>query len=181
VTVTETYDLDSILREAEVTFQIDGRDYEESDVEYVLQNVKQRLGRQAQIDFGKHKVSDPEVSQGIYRTQAGMLTSSVAMLHSRLCGVAHIQRYLVSSPVSLRDVNYLGYTEQSMRSVLIALQRRETAPAVVDAIKAIKEKLGTVANCREKRLFMLVVVADAIGYPEIVAAVAELLYQGMLG
>lgn len=181
MTITETYDLDNILREAEAAFQIDGRDYEESDVDYVLQNVRQRLGRQAQIDFGKHKVSDPEVGQGVYRTQALMLTNSVAMLHSRLCGVAHIQRYLISSPISLRGINYLGYTEQSMRSVLVALQRKETAPAVVDAIEAIKEKLGTVINCREKRLFMLVVVADAIGYPEIVASVAELLYQGMLG
>lgn len=180
MTVTEAYDLDNILREAEATFQIDGADYEEQDVDIVVRNVKQRLGRQAQIDFEKYKVTDPEISQGYYRSQVVMLTDSVALLHGRLCGAIHIQRYLTVSPVSLKDVNYLGYTEQSMRAVLMALQRKETAPAATDAIKAIKSKLGVVVSCREKRLFMLIIIADAIGYPEIVAAVAEMLYQGIV-
>lgn len=178
--VTEAYDLDNILREAEATFQIDGKDYEEHDLDFVIKNVKQRLGRQARIDFEKYKVTDPEISQGLYRVQAMMLTDSVAMLHGRLCGAVHIQRYLTTSPISLSDVNYLGYTEQSMRAVLMALQRKETAPAAADAIRAIKEKLGAVASCREKRLFMLIIVADAIGYPEIVAVIAEMLYQGII-
>lgn len=180
MTVTEMYDIDSILREAEATFQIDGQDYEEHDMDVVIRNVKQRLGRQARIDFEKYKITDPEISQGFYRAQAVMLTDSVAMLHGRLGGAVHIQRYLTSSPVSLSDVNYLGYTEESMRGVLRALQRKETAPKAVNAVKAIKEKLGAVISCREKRLFMLIIIADAIGYPEIVAVVAEILYQGMI-
>ena len=91
-----------------------------------------------------------------------------------------MERFLTSSQVSLSDVNYLGYTEDSLKTLLVALQRKVTLPLATDAINSIKDKLGSISNCREKRLCLLIIIADAIGFPEVVAAIAEILYIGMI-
>lgn len=178
--INECYDIDNILREAEATFQIDGTDYGETNIQVVIDNVKHRISRQAQVDLRKYKMTDPELSMGVYHTQAVMFTSSVALLHSKFCGLAHIQRYLTQSPLSMNSINWLGYTAQSMKTFLTALQRKATLPSANNAVNAIREKMAVISNCREKRLFMILIIADAVGFPEIVAAIAEILYQATL-
>jgi len=178
--VSSCYDLERILREAEMAFQIDGKDYAEEDIDVVIQNVKRRISKQARVDLSQYKMCDPELSQGMYQSEVVMFTNSIALIHSKLCGIAQIQRFLTKSPISLDSVNYLGYTTETMKQVLIELQRKVTMVGIEDTINAIKEKLPVITNCSEKRLFMIMVIADAIGFPEVVAATAEILYQGTL-
>lgn len=180
MTITECYDFAELLREAEATLQISGTDYEEADVDRVVMNVRQRISRQHQIDITARKMNDPEIAIGLYQKHALLFVSSAAMLHSKLCGLAQTQRFITASPLSLSKLNWLGYAAQSMKAFLTVLQREATLPSAVDAINSIKEKLPTIGNCMEKRLFMVLVVADAIGFPEIVAAIAEILYQATL-
>lgn len=178
--INEYYNIDNILIEAEATFQIDATDYGEPNINTVIDNVKRRISRQAQVDLSKYKMTDPELRIGVYCTQVDMFTGSVALLHSKLCGLAHIQRYMTQSPLDMNSINWLGYTAQSMKTFLAVLQRKATMPSANNAINAIKEKMSIISNCREKRLFMILIIADTIGFPEIVATVAEILYQATL-
>lgn len=178
--IVNCYDIDSIIREVEIALQIDGKDYEETDIDVALDSIKERLMRKTQIDFKRFKLTAPEVKDGVYRPQTIMFVSSMALVHSKLAGLTHIQRYLTSTPLSLPSINYMGYTESSMRTLLLALQRKATMPRAEDAVKAIKEQLSVIENCREKRLFMVIIVAYEIGLLEIVSIVAEMLYQSMM-
>lgn len=178
--IVSCYDIDSIIRELEIALQIDGRDYEEEDISSALDSIKERLMRKTQIDLKKFKLTATEVKDGVYRPQAVMFVSSMALVHSKLAGLTHIQRYLTSTPLSLPSINYMGYTESSMKALLLALQRKATMPRAEDAINAIKEQLPIIESCREKRLFMVIVVAYEIGLPEIVSIVAEMLYQSTM-
>lgn len=178
--ITNCYNIEAIIRELEVAFQIDGSDFEEHDMNVIIKNVKARIGRQYQIDLTDTKINSVELELGVYRNAAVLFIDNVARLHAKLCGLCQIERFLTTSQVSLSDVNYLGYTEESLKTLLIALQRKITLPLATDAINSIKDKLGYISNCREKRLCMLIIIADAIGFSEIVAAIAEILYIGMI-
>ena len=178
--ITECYNIDGIIRELEAAFQIDGSDFEERDIDIVIKNVKTRICRQYQIDLSEHKVDSAEFEVGVYRNAVSIFIDNIARIHAKICGYCQIARYLTSMQVSLSDVNYLGYTEESLKTMLQALQRKATLPMAEDAINSVKLKLSTINNCREKRLFMLAIVSHAIGFNEVTAAVAEILYLGSL-
>ncbi|MCI9050729.1 MAG: hypothetical protein HFI05_02205 [Lachnospiraceae bacterium] len=178
--ITGCYSIDAIIRELEIAFQIDGSDFEERDMNIVIQNVKTRIGRQYQIDLTSTKINAIELELGVYRNAIALFIDNIARLHAKICGLCQVERFLTSSQVSLSDVNYLGYTEDSLKTLLVALQRKVTLPLATDAINSIKDKLGSISNCREKRLCLLIIIADAIGFPEVVAAIAEILYIGMI-
>lgn len=180
MTVSDCYDLDTLLREAECILQIDARDYENTDIDAVISGIRKRLTKAAGIDFVEHNLTDDDIAWNLNQTEVVMFVNSLAEIHSRLAGLCQVQRYLTKTPVSLSSVNYLGFTAESMKSVLIDLQRKATLPKAKEAIKAIREKLIAIDNCREKRLFMIMVVADVVGCSELVSTIAELLYQGTL-
>lgn len=180
MTVTECYDMNQILHETEAAFQIDGRDYEESDIDEVIASVKQRLRRTTGLDFVSYQVGDPELSIMENRAKISMLTSSIALVHSKLCGLIHINRFLTQSDISLQSVNYLGYRIEDVKTALRVLQRKATQPRKENVIQMFKDKLPVLGSCNEKRFIMVLVVADALGYKEIVAAIAELLFQATL-
>ncbi len=178
--ISEMYDIEQIIREAEVLFQIDGTDYDEPDIDKVLSRIKQRLGRQVQIDFSRGNMTDQSITEGIYRSQALVFVNSASIVHARLCGLGGIQRYRKVSPISLRDINYLGFTEKSLKENLKALQMQRTEASASESVKLIGNTLGIISICKEKRLFLLLIVAYELGFHEISAAIAELLIMGMI-
>lgn len=178
--ITECYDTDSIIRELETAFQINGSDFEERDLDLVIRNVKTRIGRQYQIDLSENKIDSAELEVGVYRNAVSIYIDNIARIHAKLCGLCQIARYMTYVQVSLSSVNYLGYTETTLKTMLVALQRKVTLPMAEEAINSVKVKLGTINNCREKRLFMLIVISHALGFYEVTAAIAEILYLGSM-
>ena len=178
--ITSCYDIDSIIREFEAAFQVDGTDFEERDVDVILKNVKTRVGRQYQVDLTEFKIDSPEFDIGVYHNAAALFIDNVARLHAKLCGLCQICRYLTVVNISLSDINFLGYTEESLKTMLQALQRKATLPMAEEAVQSVKRKLGSINNCREKRLFLIMVISYTIGFHEVTASVAELLYLGGL-
>lgn len=175
--ICSCYEIDSIIREMEAVLQIDGKDYEERFVDVVIQTVRARISRQYQIDLsGGLKIDSAEHMLAAYSSAVAVYMENVVMVHAKFCGICQIARYTTQTAVSLDNINFLGFTEETVRTVLQALQRRATAPLAEDALTKIKENLATINTCREKRLILLMVVAYDIGFYELSASLAEYLY-----
>lgn len=172
--------IDSIITELEVTLQISGDDYEEDSYEAVLNNVKKRINQQHQLDLLKNKVCDVELETSVFRTAVSMFLDGMTLMHAKLCAIGQLMRYNTLTEVSLDAINYISYTEDSMKVILETLQREKTIPTTDEAMKAIKGKIMRIKTTREKRLFLIMLICYDIGLNELVAAIAEILQLGGL-
>lgn len=178
--IVERYELYSIIQELEVVLQIDGRDFEERDMDKVIRNVKTRINQQYMVDLTDQQVDSEALAMGPYRGALSVFIDNVTRIHGRMCGYGQIARYLNSLHINVGDINYLGFTIESLQQALIVLQRKRTLPMAADAIEAIKDKLSTVNTCFEKRLFILLVVSYELGFKELSATIAEILYLSIV-
>lgn len=178
MTISDNYNIDSIITELEVALQIDGSDYAEKDVTRIISNIKKRIARQYQVDLTNTKIDDPTLFVDKYRNASTLFVESVTRIHGMLCGYLQIVRYTTSVLIRPSNVNYLGFNDDSLLNFLALCMRRDTIPSVVESIESVKLKLASVNSCREKRLFIILVVSFELGFYEVMAAVAEILYLG---
>lgn len=170
--------LDKLLTEMELAIKLSGKDYMESSYDSILRNVKQRINKEYQIDLNLGKINDVSFETGIYRSAVALFLDTMAMVHSKLCAYCQICRYTVHNDISLSSINYMSYTQESMKKTLKALQREKTRVKAEESIEMMKSKIMTIKTSNEKRLFMLLLLAWDIGLYEIVACIAEILYLG---
>ena len=178
--ITGCYNLHTIICELETILQIDGADLEERNMDVVIRNVKTRISRQYQIELADYKIDSDELAVGPYRNALSIFIDNVARVHGKLSGYGQIARYLTNIQISLSSINYLGFVQTELKALLIALQRKRTAVDTTDAVKAIKDRLGSINICWEKRLFILLIVSEALGFNELTAAIAEILYLSVV-
>lgn len=177
--IAEIYSIDKIIRELEGALQIDGSDYEERNCEVILSNVKKRINKQYMVDLTARKISDPELELGVNKASTAIFVENMAMIHAKFCGMCHIARYTNSFAIKLDDVNFMGFDSGDVKTMLRAMQIREQLPSTDKAIDAIAGKMGDINNCREKRLFLIILIAHKLGFDEICASIAEYIYYSM--
>lgn len=176
--ISELYDINRIILDIEVALQIDGKDYSEKDVDVILENIRNRIIRQYQIDLHDRKVSDDSLYIGKARSSAVLFIENIAALHAKLCGYLQIVRYNKIVTIKAVNINYMGFTQKSFISLFMAAIGSSTIPNIGTAIEAIKRKFGSVNNCIEKKLILILIVAYEFGLYELVASISEILYLG---
>lgn len=176
--ITDMYDIERILLNLEAALQIDGMDYAEKNIDTILTNVKNRIIRSYQVDLTKCKITDESLSIGRSRNQAALFIENIAQLHAQLCGYLQIVRFNAYVTIRPVNVNYLGFQDKSLMSFLQLCMRQSTIPSMDNAMQAVKLKVSTINNCVEKKLFLIMIVSYELGFNEIMAACAEILYLG---
>lgn len=176
--ISDFYDINKIILDIEVALQIDGKDYGEKDVDVILDNIRNRIIRQYQLDLFGKKVNDDALYVGNSRSAAVLFIENIAVLHSRLCGYLQIVRFNKQVTINPLNINYMGFTPRSFMSFLIGASAANTMPNIDISVKAIKNKFSTINSCTEKKLILIMIVAYEFGLYELVASVAEILYLG---
>lgn len=178
--IKDNYSLSTVLKELEAVLQIDGIDYEEIDSERLLQNVKKRIEKQYQLDLSDTSYGATMVNNMAYQGSLVIFIDNVSRVHSILCGYAQICRFTMEIPISLSSINYMGFTRETLKEVLVSAQVNSKMVAISRAMEAIGEKLATLNLCYEKRLLTCFYVVYKLGLYELTAALAELLYTSMI-
>lgn len=176
--ITDMYDIQKITIDLEVALQIDGMDYAEKNVDIIMDNIHKRIMRQYQLDLRNTKIDDDSLYVGSSRSSAVMFVENMSVLHGRLAGYFHIVRFTHQVLVRAVNINYMGFTGDTLKSVWIALMNKSTQPNAASAMKALKNKFSYVNNCLEKKLILIMLVAWELGFYELVASIAEIFYIG---
>lgn len=176
--ISEMYDINRIVLDIEVALQIDGKDYGEKDITVIMENIRNRIIRQYQIDLHGRKVSDDDLYIGKSRSAAVLFVENVATLHARLCGYLQIVRYQAHATIKPGNINYMGFTQASFMSFFMAAMNMRTLPDCATAINAIKLKFGSINSCIEKKFMLILLVCYEFGFNEMVAAIAEVMFIG---
>lgn len=177
----DDYVLSKIVKELESVLQIEGRTYEDPNINQAINDVKTRLDRMYHVDFTNHKIGDPELAGVTAIKDVAIFLEAVAGVHSKLCAYSQICRFTCKIDIDLRNVNYLGITEESLLPNLKMMEREKYLPSISSAITGIKERLVTTSYCMEKRLLLIMITAYELGLYEITATIAEILQLSMLG
>lgn len=177
--IAELYDINKILLDIEVALQIDGKDYAEKNVDVIMENIRNRIIRQYQIDLHDTKITDDSFYIGKSRTAAVLFVENITNLHAKLCGYLQIVRYMKQVTIKPMNINFMGFTETGFKNFFMAAMTVYTQPNINDAMKAVKGKFGSVNSCMEKKLILIMIVCYEFGFSEMVAACAEILYIGM--
>ena len=56
--------------------------------------------------------------------------------------------------------------------------RGKTVPSIAASMDAIKHKVSNISTCLEKKIFLLLVVSYELGFYELLATLAEIMYLG---
>lgn len=178
MTISDSYGVSNIVLDIEVALQIDGKDYGEKDVDVILENIMNRIIRTYQIDLHGRKITDADLYIDKSRSSCVLFVENVSALHAKLCGYLHIVRYQAQASIRPININYMGFSSNSLMSFFMAAMTERTQPDCRDAINAIKRKFGSVNSCIEKKLILIMIVCYQFGFTELVAAIAEIFYLG---
>lgn len=176
--ISEMYAINQIVLDLETALQIDGQDYGEKDVDVILDNIKNRIIRQYQIDLRDKKITDESLYIGGNRSSAVLFVENITQLHGRLCGYLHVARYQTHVIVRPLNINYMGFAQGSLMAFFMACMTARTLPDCTTAMQAIKRKFGSINSCIEKKLILIMLVCHDFGFDELVAAIAEIFYLG---
>lgn len=176
--ISDLYNIEEILTSLETALQIDGMDYSERDATVILNNVRTRIARQYQVDLRNTKMDDPTLYVDKFRSAAVLFMENVARVHAQLCGYLQVARYNTDIIISPRNIGYMGYNDDSFMTVLRYCMNKQTIPSAAEPIESLKQKLGTVTICREKRVILLMIVSYELGFYEVMASLAEIMYTG---
>ena len=178
--IEECYDLQSIVRQLELALQVDGKDYEEMNVDKAFVNIIARINQQYGVDLSEHKIGDSALMLSSSATQLPVFVDNIAVIHSRICGYTQIARYRRFIGFSLADVNYFGSSQESLKTVLLELQRKVSVANQLPGIGALKNKMRTLSLSIIKRLLFLMLLSFELGFYELTAAIAELFYHAAI-
>lgn len=176
--VLDNYNIADIILQLELTLQIDGRDYQERDVETIYQNVLRRIAKQYRLDLTGNPITDASWYAGDTRGDAVLFMDNVTHQHSMLCGYLQIVRYIQKIDIKASSINFAGFTPASMDNLFLACMSRMTIPNTKEAMSALEKRFGTLGMCPEKRLLLLFMITYRLGIYELVAAIAEIFYLG---
>lgn len=126
-----------------------------------------------------------KISASIYELQtANALTGAAA--ESIINGVVECLKSLTlyttvtmfqrSIPISMSSVNYLGMSRADLLTALRYLQDEKLYESRLKVIPSLKQNVSNIETNTIKRLFIILFVLDALGMPDGVACVAQLLY-----
>lgn len=176
--ISEFYDINKIVLSLEVALQIDGADYAEKNFDTIMNNIYNRIIRQYQVDLRGITIQDQSLYMGSSRNSALLFIENVSNLHGRLCGYAHISRFTGVAMINPMNVNYLGFDDVDFMTLLQFCTQEKYIPKIADAMDSIKLRINTINNCMEKKMILIMLVAYELGFYEVLASIAEILYFG---
>lgn len=176
--ISDLYDIMKIILDTETALQIDGADYAEKDFDIIMNNVYSRITRQYQIDLHETKLTDNSLYSGPTRASATLLLENITALHSKLSGYAQIILYSNDILIRPANFNYMGYSKDSFDTAFAVIMRKSRIETCTNTMSAFEHKIGSINNCTEKRLIVIMLVCYRLGLYELVAIIANIFYLG---
>lgn len=174
--LSDMFNLQEVLRAFETTLRIE---YTEEDVARTLKAAQQRLENayQCRLDEPVYTV---QAQNELVSENLENFILQVAECVKQLSALTSIAMFTKKPPINLADVNYLGFTSETLITALKYLQDRICYEKRGTIIPPITGALNNVEMSQVKRLFIILLMLERLGIAEGVAVCAQLLYLGGL-
>lgn len=174
--LADMFTLQQVLLSFENTLRIE---YTESDVSRILKTAKQKLENAYQCRL-EQSVYTIQAQNELVSENLNVFLQELAECLKQLTALTSVAMFTKKPPINLGDVNYLGFTSETLTTALKYLQDRVCYEKRSTIIPAITSALNNVEMSQIKRLFIIMLALESLGLQEGVAACAQLLYIGGL-
>lgn len=174
--LSDFYPLQQTLLAFENTLRLE---YTEPDVSRILTAAKQRLENAYQCRLDK-SVYTVQAQHEFVSENLTVFLSDVSECVKQLTALTSCVLFSKKPPMILADVNYLGFTAETLTTALKYLQDSVLYEKRGTIIPTLTQALNHVEMSQIKRLFIIMLMLEQLGISEGVSACAQLLYIGGL-
>lgn len=183
--IHDNYTLQNCLLSFENALRLEyGADPAGNAVEYtaatmseVIQAAKQRLEDTYQCRLDK-PIYTVLMSDRLAQGNLSILMGEVSQCYQQLAAINAGILFTKEPVVSLADVNYLGFTSETLCAALKYFQDRVLYAKHATYVAPILAALDNVDMCQVKRLFAIMLLLESLGFDDVVAVCAQTLFLG---
>lgn len=172
--ISEMITLSSILLNLEQVLKIE---YNEMSSDRIIRSAKAKLENAFQVKFNK-SVYDIQAENRLVADNLNMFLEQIIEALKTLTLFTSNCMFNNNIPINLRDVNYLGFSDESLCVALRYLQNSKTYVQRGDIIPPMRAAVSNIEPCDIKRLFIILFMLDELGIYEGACIPAQLLYLG---
>lgn len=175
--IADLYSLGDILMDCEATLRLQYDEANQNNVAAILKAAKERLENayQCRLDEPVYTV---QAKNALVANDLEIFVKEAGSCVERLSTLTMLTMFTKKPPINLADVNFLGFTRESLTMALRYLQDKvlyaERGPLIVP----IRNALNNIEMSHVKRLFIIMLAFENLGMEEGTAACAALLYLG---
>jgi hypothetical protein len=167
--------LTDILMGFENTLKIDYRD---SEIEKIIKNSRQRLENAYGVKLSGDIYED-QVDTRLVGDKIDLLLSQILDKMKSLALIMSISLFDKRYGESLKDFNYMGFTEEELKTALKYLQDEVLYEKRRVFFYQIIKSTSIMEISNIKRLLVIMIVLEHLGIKEGVALIAQYLYLGI--
>jgi len=172
--LADLFTLQDILLSFENVLRIE---YTENDAYAIVKRAKQKLENAYQCRLDK-PVYEVQANNELVSENLSVFLQELSDGYKKLTALVSLSMFSKRPPINLADVNYLGFTRESLATGLKYLQDQLKYESRDGITPAIYNALNNMEMSQIKRLFIVMLVLESLGIFEGVAACAQLLYLG---
>lgn len=175
--IADLFSLGDILMDCEATLRLQYDEGNQNNVNAILKAAKERLENayQCRLDEPVYTV---QAKNALVANDLEIFIKEASSCVERLSTMVVLTMFSKRPPVNLADVNFLGFTRESLTMALRYMQDRVLYSERTPLIPPIKNALNNIEMSHIKRLFIIMLAFEGLGMEEGVAACASLLYLG---
>lgn len=175
--IADLFSLGDILLDCEATLRLQYDEGNQNNVAAILKSAKERLENayQCRLDEPVYVV---QAKNALVANDLEIFIKEASSCIERLCTLVVLTLYSKRPPVNLSDVNYLGFTRESLTMALRYMQDKVRYAERTPLLPPLKNALNNIEMSHVKRLFIIMLAFENLGLEEGVAACASLLYLG---
>ncbi|MDR1523181.1 MAG: hypothetical protein LBS29_04455 [Endomicrobium sp.] len=150
-------------------------EYSENDISRIMRSAKHKLENAYQVKLDK-TVYEIQAQNQLVSDNIQVFIEQLFEAVKSMTAFTHIVMFTKVNKLSLADVNYLGFTAETLRAALKYLQDKQLYEKRHSVIPAIRNAVNNIEMSQLKRLFVIMLVLEDLGLKEGVSAVAQYLY-----
>jgi len=174
--LSDMFSMQQVLLSFENTLRIE---YTETDVNQVIKAARQKLENAYQCKLDKPLYTVMAQNE-LAAENLNVFLQELSECFKQLTAIFSLSLFTSKPPINLADVNYLGFTSETLTTALKFLQSRVLYEKREEIIPGLINALNNVEMSQIKRLLIIMLMMESLGIPEGVAACAQLLYLGGL-
>lgn len=153
-------------------------DYQDSDIEKIIKNSRQRLENSYGIKLSGDIYED-QADNRLIGDRIDLLLSQILDKMKSLALILSLSLFDKRYGESLKDFNYLGFDEAELKEALKYLQDEALYEKRKVFFHQIVKSTYNIEISNSKRLLVIMIVLEHLGIKEGVALIAQYLYLGI--
>lgn len=149
-------------------------------VSSIIEQAVERLENTYSCKFDK-SIFDLQAENQLLAESVNILLRDIEQCLAQMSLYLCLKVYHKNLPITLSDVNYLGYAkEELLRNLQYLIDESQSIQYSEDIARSLYNTLNNIPMCSVKRMFIILLMFERLGVAEGMSIMAQVIYLGGL-